>query len=141
MKKNYCLLMMAFLGLFSVSCHRNVFYEKMVTMEGESWNINNKVEYEFEITDSMTFYDFYINVGNNVDFETQNFYMFTLMWSQFISIAAIMAIGQERGDVLRKINSFLSRRFVSLKPENISSRWFKLCAKMMSRVLLMWELR
>lgn len=76
MKKNYCLLMMAFLGLFSVSCHRNVFYEKMVTMEGESWNINNKVEYEFEITDSMTFYDFYINVGNNVDFETQNFYMF-----------------------------------------------------------------
>lgn len=76
MKKIYYSLFVIVLALISTSCHRHVFYEKMVTIDGETWNIDNKVEYEFEITDSMAFYDFYINVGNNVDFETQNFYMF-----------------------------------------------------------------
>lgn len=62
--------------VMAVSCQRNLFYEKMDTLKGEVWNVDTKLEYEFEITDSLAYYDFYINVGNTVDFETQNFYLF-----------------------------------------------------------------
>lgn len=75
-KKQVVLPILVLVLLLSAGCRRDLFYEKIDTLQGEVWNMNAPLEYEFEITDSLAYYDFYINVGNTVDFETQNFYLF-----------------------------------------------------------------
>lgn len=76
MKKHVSVVLWFCVLMLVVSCQRDVFYEKMDTLKGEVWSASTPLEYEFEITDSLAYYDFYINVGNTVDFETQNFYLF-----------------------------------------------------------------
>lgn len=58
------------------ACGKRVFYEKIDPIPNEVWNIDSTLHYEFEITDSMQFYNIYINIRNSIDFETQNFYVF-----------------------------------------------------------------
>lgn len=61
--------------LFS-ACGRKIFYEKIVPIPNEVWNIDSILHFEFEITDSMQFYNIYFDIRNSIDFETQNFYIF-----------------------------------------------------------------
>jgi gliding motility-associated lipoprotein GldH len=65
----------AFMLLFN-ACSQRVFYEKNDTIPNEIWNKDTALTYQFEITDSLQYYDIYIDVRNSVDFETQNFYIF-----------------------------------------------------------------
>ncbi|MDR2980548.1 MAG: gliding motility lipoprotein GldH [Bacteroidales bacterium] len=60
------------------ACGGKVFYEKVDAILNETWNIDSVLHYEFEITDSMCFYNIYFNIRNSVDFETQNFYVFLI---------------------------------------------------------------
>ena len=61
--------------LFS-TCSQRVFYEKNINITNEIWNKDTALTYKFEITDSLQYYDIFIDVRNSVDFETQNFYIF-----------------------------------------------------------------
>lgn len=60
----------------TTSCNQDIFYEKIDKIPNETWNVNNKLVYEFEIKDSMAFYDIYINVRNTTDYPYQNLYIF-----------------------------------------------------------------
>lgn len=60
----------------TTSCNQDIFYEKMDKIPNETWNVNNKLVYEFEIKDSMEFYNIYINVRNTTDYPYQNLYVF-----------------------------------------------------------------
>lgn len=58
------------------SCKNDIFYEKIDTIQEDKWNINQKLVYEFEISDSTQFYDIYFNVRNSTDYPYQNLYVF-----------------------------------------------------------------
>ena len=58
------------------SCNNHIFYEKIDTIKDETWNVNQKLVYEFEITDSTQYYNIYINVRNTTDYPYQNLYIF-----------------------------------------------------------------
>jgi len=45
-------------------------------IKNETWHIDSTLHFEFDITDSNQYYTFYINIRNNIDFETQYFYVF-----------------------------------------------------------------
>ncbi|PKP21116.1 MAG: hypothetical protein CVU02_02940 [Bacteroidetes bacterium HGW-Bacteroidetes-19] len=59
-----------------ISCKNDIFYEKMDTIKNETWNVNQKLVYEFEILDSLQYYNIYLNVRNSTDYPYQNFYIF-----------------------------------------------------------------
>ncbi|SRR5574344_451316 len=70
-------LLSLFLSLFVLTaCQRGIFYEKIHTLEDETWNVKELLTCEFEITDTMQFYTMYMDIRNSVDFETQNLYVF-----------------------------------------------------------------
>ncbi|MDX9892476.1 MAG: gliding motility lipoprotein GldH [Bacteroidales bacterium] len=69
------ILLISFL-LFFASCKQDVFYEKMDQIDQEVWNVNQKLVYEFEIKDSMAYYDIYFHVRNTTDYPYQNLYFF-----------------------------------------------------------------
>ncbi|MCQ2286951.1 MAG: gliding motility lipoprotein GldH [Bacteroidales bacterium] len=72
-KFSFLFLLLVLLGLSSC---KNAFYEKMDSLPDEVWNIDTVLSYEVEITDSLQYYNFYVNIRNTTDFETQNFYIF-----------------------------------------------------------------
>lgn len=76
MKINPLFVLILGIGFILSSCSDKVFYEKIDHIDHEVWNIDTVLHYEFEITDSLQFYNMYIHVRNSVDFETQMFYVF-----------------------------------------------------------------
>jgi len=69
-------LLFILIAVLSISCNQNVYYEKMDTIENETWSMNQKLVYEFDIKDSTQFYDIYFNVRNTTDYPYQNLYVF-----------------------------------------------------------------
>lgn len=76
-KKNIVLpFLSVFVIFFFARCSDKVFYEKIDTLKDEVWNIDSVLYYEFNIDDTMQYFNIYINIRNSIDFETQNFYVF-----------------------------------------------------------------
>jgi gliding motility-associated lipoprotein GldH len=74
--KPFYLFLIAVVPFFFASCNGKVFYEKIDHIDNEIWNVDSALHYEMEITDSLQYYNLYINVRNTVAFETQYFYVF-----------------------------------------------------------------
>jgi len=74
--KLFTVLIWVATAFFFASCNGKVFYEKIDHIDNEVWNVDSLLHYEIEITDSLQFYNIYINIRNTVDFETQYFYLF-----------------------------------------------------------------
>jgi gliding motility-associated lipoprotein GldH len=75
MIKKILFFLIVFIVTFT-SCKNDVFYEKIDTIKNETWNVNQKLVYEFEITDSLQYYNIFLNVRNSTDYPYQNFYIF-----------------------------------------------------------------
>jgi gliding motility-associated lipoprotein GldH len=73
---NFRLKLLLFSIVLFSSCHNNIFYEKIDTIPQEKWSKDHILEYDFEITDSLQFYDISIIVRNTTDYKTQRLYLF-----------------------------------------------------------------
>ena len=58
------------------ACNHKTFYHKTYTLPNEVWDIENKLVYEFEIIDSLQYYNFYIDVRNTSDYPYQLLHLF-----------------------------------------------------------------
>ena len=65
------LLVMALAG-----CDAKRIYEKNVTIPGGIWNVNNLVEFELEIQDTLTPANMYINIRNSGAYSYSNLFLF-----------------------------------------------------------------
>ena len=59
-----------------VSCNNTTAYQKMDQLPNETWNIDNRLVYEFDVLDASTYYNFFIDVRNTTDYPYQNLYLF-----------------------------------------------------------------
>lgn len=75
MRKSLFLLAAVMLLAFS-SCRRGVFYEDILPVKNEVWNLNDTLHFEFDITDTLQYYTIYMDIRNSIDFETRNLYLF-----------------------------------------------------------------
>ena len=64
------------LAIVAISCNSKTFYQKNDHLPNEIWNVDHVLVYEFDILDSLQFYNFYIDVRNTTDFPYQNLYLF-----------------------------------------------------------------
>ncbi len=70
-------LVLFFCAFVISSCtDKNVFYEDSKVMEGQSWNYNDSVSFEFDIKDTMQKYDFFMNLRITTSYEWANCYVF-----------------------------------------------------------------
>jgi gliding motility-associated lipoprotein GldH len=65
-----------FLALIISSCDQNCAYERYDTIENEKWDLTKTFTHEFDITDSMQWYNMYINIRNTTDFRNSNLFLF-----------------------------------------------------------------
>jgi gliding motility-associated lipoprotein GldH len=71
--KFYIFIIFCFL-LFA--CHHNTFYHKTDTLPNEVWNLDSTLVYEFNISDSLQYYNFYIDVRSTTQYPYQDLYLF-----------------------------------------------------------------
>jgi gliding motility-associated lipoprotein GldH len=62
------LVPIVFLALFAAGCDDTRVYEQYYDFEKRAWFVNEKPEFEFEITNTVDHYTLYCNVRNSVAF-------------------------------------------------------------------------
>lgn len=62
--------------LLLASCDNKRFYENNLPIKNEVWNVNDKPFFVVEVTDTITPFNFYINLRNNSSYEFSNMYLF-----------------------------------------------------------------
>lgn len=63
MQKSFKLILFLCFFTAMVSCqHKDVIFEKRVTFKNNSWNRFNILKYDFQVSDTLTEYDIYLDV-------------------------------------------------------------------------------
>lgn len=64
-----------------VSCDSNSFYDENRTIQGDAWNIKDRLVFDFDVTDTVTKYNWHFNIRNTDEYQFSNIYVF--MHTQF----------------------------------------------------------
>jgi gliding motility-associated lipoprotein GldH len=69
-------LMLVLLPLLALSCDANRIYEENFAVENNTWHADDIKTFEFEMTDTMSALDLFINVRTTTDYPYSNLYLF-----------------------------------------------------------------
>ncbi|HDP74345.1 MAG TPA: gliding motility lipoprotein GldH [Bacteroidales bacterium] len=58
------------------ACSDNYVYNGYVTLPGEQWHADSVATFQILVSDTMTYYNLYVNVRNTTDYPFQNLYLF-----------------------------------------------------------------
>lgn len=76
MKKNNLIFAIIAIAIVLVSCDRNKVYEEYVEIEDNLWQNKNIVKFEFEVDDTATLHNVYINVRHATVYPYNNLWLF-----------------------------------------------------------------
>jgi gliding motility-associated lipoprotein GldH len=74
-KNNFLALLLA--TFLIVSCNDKSEFNQYNTLENSLWNSNNKIDFSFEVKDTISPKNLFINIRNNNDYEFSNLYIIT----------------------------------------------------------------
>lgn len=76
--KRYAKVLGLLLGVAVVvsSCDRNLYYSDNQSVNESGWGLDTPLEYEVEITDTMQYFDIFIDLRNSVDYGFANTFLF-----------------------------------------------------------------
>ncbi len=77
--KNKPYVMALVLAILFVGCDGNKIFEEYIEVENAIWKQNNVASFEFDIQDTSSAHNLYINVRNSGDYPYSNLYMFVLI--------------------------------------------------------------
>ena len=67
-----------FLALFFIfSCHDKIQFNQYKPINNQGWKANEKVLFEFEVTDTISLKNLFIHIRNNSAYEYSNLYLIT----------------------------------------------------------------
>jgi gliding motility-associated lipoprotein GldH len=72
----YMSLLILVFGFMLTSCDQAVLFEENKDIKDGTWNINQKLAFDFEVPDTVTRYNFYFNIRNTDEYPFSNIYVF-----------------------------------------------------------------
>ena len=63
-------------ALLLSSCGKNVIKDESLDVNDSGWNVNDKLNINLDVTDTLSSYNFYINLRNTTDYKYSNFFFF-----------------------------------------------------------------
>ena len=70
------ILYLLILTLLLISCGKDVITDESLDVNEKGWNVNEKFNIAVNITDTLSSYNFYINLRNTTDYRYSNFFFF-----------------------------------------------------------------
>lgn len=58
------------------ACNSNVVYDKSKEIENNIWRSDNVLKYSVNITDTASYYNYYVNLRNTADYKFSNLFVF-----------------------------------------------------------------
>lgn len=75
--KNILLILAFFVGVFFItSCDSNRYFEQNQKILNEKWHVEDAKTFSFEMMDTTSLFNFYINTRNTNDYPFSNLYIF-----------------------------------------------------------------
>jgi gliding motility-associated lipoprotein GldH len=65
------------LSLVFAGCDSNRLFEENKEITNDTWDMNQRVSFEFDVPDTITKYNLYFNVRNTDDYPFSNLYIFS----------------------------------------------------------------
>jgi gliding motility-associated lipoprotein GldH len=79
--KNRILPILVVFSLFlGVSCDPDLVYEKNIPVPGPPWLASDPITIQFEILDTLTLVNLYVNIRHNTSYEKSNLFLFVDTW-------------------------------------------------------------
>lgn len=76
-KTNLFTLGILVISMLFTSCNNeDIYFQKYTEIEGSSWNMDDNIQYEFDIKDTAFIYDFSFNLRNTNDYQYSNLFIF-----------------------------------------------------------------
>ena len=72
----YTLVILIVTALLMAACNNNVFHSETVHLKNNEWKATDTLFYTFDSKDTLSSYDFYVEVRNTTDYDMQNLYLF-----------------------------------------------------------------
>ncbi len=76
MTKLKLLVITAVTSMLIAACSDNYVYNGYVTMLHERWHADSLASFRVPVSDTITFYNLFVNVRNTTDYPYQNLYLF-----------------------------------------------------------------
>ena len=76
MSKLIWIFCLAVIALSTQSCDSNRVYEEYKEIPGYTWNMNNTLRFEIDVTDTISVHNLYINVRNTGGYAYSNLWLF-----------------------------------------------------------------
>lgn len=76
-KRVKLIVLIAVVSLILLSCNRNRVYQKYVEIPNNVWNVENIIEFDFEIEDTITRYNMFLHVRHSGHYPFKNIWLFT----------------------------------------------------------------
>lgn len=76
MMRRYYLILMSLVSIALISCDSTVVFEENVAIENANWKAASPVQFEFEMKDTTTLHNFYINLRNGENYPYSNIFVF-----------------------------------------------------------------
>jgi gliding motility-associated lipoprotein GldH len=76
MKQSGVWLIIAFVALLLASCQSDVVYNNSKPIEGGLWAAKDRISNSFEVDDTLSSHNFFINLRNTTNFQYSNVFLF-----------------------------------------------------------------
>lgn len=76
MNKIFFGLILSSLMIVLASCNPDLVYDESKKVDPQGWAMNDRLEFDLEIKDTLGYYDFAINVRNTTDYPYSNIFFF-----------------------------------------------------------------
>ncbi len=113
-RNNFSIVILSFLLI--LSCNDNVDFNQYKSIENKGWKANKKVLFEFNVKDTISLKNLYINIRNNSSYEYSNLYLIT----ELIFPNGTIIIDTLQYEMADETGKFLGEGFTEIKENKLS---------------------
>jgi gliding motility-associated lipoprotein GldH len=73
---HYTLVILMATAILMAACNTSVFYSETLHLKNDEWKSADTLFYTFDSKDTLSSYDFYVEIRNTTDYDMQNLYLF-----------------------------------------------------------------
>ena len=64
-------------AVLTAACDKNVYYTVQQDVDETGWDMNDRLEFDVDVDDTLQLFDFYVDVRNSVHFPKANVFFFS----------------------------------------------------------------
>ncbi|MBC7425432.1 MAG: gliding motility lipoprotein GldH [Bacteroidia bacterium] len=102
-----------FIALAFAGCNENRIFDAQVKISEKGWNYERVPEFKFNITDTKSYYNIFLNLRNSEDYQYENIYLLVHLrnpdgrvQTQLVNVSLADETGKSRGSGMGDVQTY-----------------------------------